>query len=278
MCVTSSGAIFGSIGGGSMEHKLVELARSLMHQPQAFPFLKRQVHQAGIGKDRSGMICSGEQTVVFYRNNSTHLQDLVNGIDKLSAGTRVDLVMNSVGFHFVPTGDPADDTATTWSYREPMNVQPRIAIVGAGHVSLALSRIMNQLGFHVHVYDDRAGLNTLQANEFAHQRTITDYERLVEHLAEDPEAYIVIASYGYRTDHVILRQLVRRRYKYIGMLGSTEKVRVMFDAMRADGFTAEELARVHAPVGLQINSRTPEEIAVSIAAEIIRVKNGMERS
>jgi xanthine dehydrogenase accessory factor len=80
-------------------------------------------------------------------------------------------------------------------------------------------------------------------------------------------------SFGYRTDEIVLRQLIRRSFKYLGMLGSAEKVRTMFTAMRADGFTDSELARVHAPIGLPIHSRTPPEIAVSIAAQIIGVKN-----
>ena len=80
-------------------------------------------------------------------------------------------------------------------------------------------------------------------------------------------------SFGYRTDAIALRQLIRRRWKYLGMLGSAEKVRTLFDDLRAEGFTEEELARVHAPIGLPIHSKTPEEIAVSIAAEIVRVKN-----
>ena len=76
------------------------------------------------------------------------------------------------------------------------------------------------------------------------------------------------------TDDLILRQLIRNRYKYLGMLGSAEKVRVMFDAMRKNGFTEEEIGQVQAPIGLPIHSRTPEEIAVSIAAKIIGVRNG----
>ncbi len=95
-----------------------------------------------------------------------------------------------------------------------------------------------------------------------------------EHLPADPDLFVVLASFGYRTDDQVLRQLIRHRYGYIGMLGSAEKVRVMFEAMRAEGFTDEELARVHAPIGLPIRSRTPEEIAVSIAAQVILVKNG----
>lgn len=276
MAVTSGGAMFGSIGGGSMEHKLVELARSLIDQPAEFPFLKRQIHQAGIGQDRSGMICSGEQTVAFfYFIHNVHQATLVDIVNAMDAGASCALELSSQGIG-VSSGSSSKDLerGVEWSYREPLLVRSRIAIIGGGHVSLALSRTMNQLGFHVQVFDDRDGLNTMRENAFAHERSFVDYNRIGENLPEDPDLFIALVSFGYRTDELVLRQLIRRQFKYLGMLGSAEKVRTMFAAMRQDGFTQAELARVHAPIGLPIHSRTPEEIAVSIAAEIIRVKNG----
>jgi len=132
---------------------------------------------------------------------------------------------------------------------------------------------MDLLGFHVTVYDDRKGLHTWHANTYAQEKHFVDYAQMSALVPSDPELYVVIASVGYRTDDLILRQLIRNHYKYLGLLGSKEKVRVMFEAMRKDGFTDEELTQVHAPIGLPIHSRTPEEIAVSIAAEIIEVKN-----
>ncbi|MFZ1687655.1 MAG: XdhC family protein, partial [Flavobacteriales bacterium] len=166
MCVTSSGTMFGSIGGGSMEHKLVELARSLMDKPAEFPFLKRQIHQAGIGQDRSGMICSGEQTVAFFHFvHPVNQATLVNIVDAVDAGAPRVLELSSRGIHV--SSEPsltALEGETEWSYREPLLEQSRIAIIGGGHVSLALSRTMNQLGFHVHVLDDRDGLNTMREN------------------------------------------------------------------------------------------------------------------
>lgn len=270
--------MYGSIGGGSMEHKLVELARSLLEEPERFPFVKRQVHQADLGADRSGMICSGEQTVAFHllwQQQSAFVQRLM---DHARNGGQGELELSSKGMSFHPEQVPStpvfeQSAPAHWRYREPVVARPRIAIVGGGHVSLALSRTMAQLGFHVHVYEDRNGLNTLQENVHADARSIVDYDRIADHLGDDPELFIVLATFGYRTDERVLRRIIRGRYRYLGMLGSAAKVSTMFDGLRAEGFTTEELSRVHAPVGLPINSRTPEEIAVSIAAEIIRIKN-----
>lgn len=299
MFVTSSGAMHGSIGGGSMEHKLVELARSLMSSSTGSPsddparisrspFLKRQIHQPGIGQDRSGMICSGEQTVAFYHVHPVHQRVLTDIARQETTGGPVDLILHSSGFRLAASGSPsllradapADEAGDPagelgWRYRIPLSDQARIAIIGGGHVGTALSRTMNQLGFHVVQYDHREGLNTMEANPWAHGKHVVDFDRIAEHVPDDPALFIALVSYGYRTDEVCLRALIRRRYRYLGMLGSTEKVGTLFSTMRQDGYTKEELARVHAPIGLPIHSRTPGEIAVSIAAEIIRLKNGI---
>ena len=295
MCVPADSDLFGSIGGGIMEKKLVDLACTHLDHVQhatgssarvpvevsermqeRFPFLKRQIHRAELGQDRSGMICSGEQTVAFFFLHGCESIQLVANI--LAAFDEreqpLELEFSSKGIRIIPAGERRALEDDEWSYYETLRTQPRIAIVGAGHVSLALSRQMDQLGFHVLVFDDRQGLNTWHANTFAQERKLVDYNEMGQHLPPDPDLFVVLASVGYRTDDIILRQLIRNKYKYLGMLGSVEKVRVVFDGMRKDGFTDEELARVHAPIGLPIHSRTPEEIAVSIAAEVVRVKNG----
>ena len=268
--------VFGTIGGGIMEKKLVDLTYDLFDREGSFPHLKRQIHQAELGQDRSGMICSGEQTVAYFFLFGKEAGALVRSILQAFEGREgaCEIEYGSAGMRVVPTGTRRTLDEGEWAYYEVLRDRPRIAIVGAGHVSLALSRQMDLLGFHVAIYDDRKGLHTWHANSHAKEKHFVDYAEMSTHLPGDPELYVVIASVGYRTDDLILRQLIRNRYKYLGMLGSAEKVRVMFDAMRKNGFTEEEIGQVQAPIGLPIHSRTPEEIAVSIAAKIIGVRNG----
>jgi xanthine dehydrogenase accessory factor len=261
-----------------MEHKLVELAKSVMASGEPAGILKRQLHREGEAKDRSGMICSGEQTVAFTLLLPLHtamIHNIVDGLmrDRVSVIriTSDGLLMDEEELAIDREWSPAADDS--WYYRERLGPPPRLLIIGGGHVGLALSRTMKQLGFHVRIVDDRPDLNTMANNTWADQSEVVAYDRIAEMVNEDGDLYIALVSHGYRTDGVAIRQLVRRRYKYLGMLGSEEKVRKMFEEMRGEGFTEAELARVHAPIGVPIHSRTPDEIAVSIAAEIIQVKN-----
>ncbi len=276
MFVAAAGHLHGSIGGGGMEHKLVELARSLMDSAEAFPFVKRQIHREGEARDRSGMICSGEQTVAFFRigpADGTWIRAMAGCSDAEAA-----MEFGPRGIRFISrSGASLPETGQEIWFSEPLISQPSVVIVGGGHVGLALTRMMHQLGFRVIQFDHRDGLAMMTANDWAHEKHVVEPSRIEEHVPDDPGLFIVLASHGYRTDEAMLRRLIRRRWKYLGMLGSRAKVERMFSQLRAEGFTDAELGRVHAPIGVLINSRTPEEIAVSIAAQIIAVKNAERR-
>ncbi len=288
--VTSAGELHGSIGGGSMEQKLVELARSQLKIARSLrdtgdraevrsPMIKRQIHRANEPIDRSGMICSGEQTVALVpvcRAEIDHVQHIVSALEKKQT---ISFGLSRGGFITTRSGTPRGfrkESETSWSYHEPLGDAPRIIILGAGHVGLALSRTIHQLGFHVHLMDDRADLNTMAQNEWAHVSNVVDYASIGDIIHSDPEQFVVLVSFGFRTDDLLVRQLIRKRFKYLGMMGSEAKIKTLFAGLRKDGFTAEEIGRVRAPIGLAIGSKTPEEIAISIAAEIICVRNKID--
>jgi xanthine dehydrogenase accessory factor len=146
--------------------------------------------------------------------------------------------------------------------------------MGGGHCALALSELMSKLDFRISIFDDRPELNTISKNEFADEITIIDdYERIGGHLPDDDGAYVVVMTLGYASDKVVIKQLCGRDFKYLGVLGSKAKMATLMKELREEGIPKEQLSRIRTPIGLPINSRTPEEIAVSIAAEIIAVKN-----
>jgi xanthine dehydrogenase accessory factor len=134
---------------------------------------------------------------------------------------------------------------------------------------------MSKMDFYISLFDDRPGLNTIEKNEYADAIKIVDsYERIGDHIPSGVNAFVVVMTLGYKTDESVIRGLIHKEFKYFGVLGSKAKMSTMFRSLREDGISDNRLNNIHTPVGLPINSRTPEEIAVSIAAEIISVKNG----
>ena len=104
-------------------------------------------------------------------------------------------------------------------------------------------------------------------------QTNNDFEEIGNYIPEGANSYVVIMSFGYRTDDIIIRQLINKDFLYIGMLGSKEKIATLFQNMITDGFDKDRIARVYAPIGIDIKSETTQEIAISVAAQLIRVKN-----
>src|SRR5690606_24463084 len=160
-------------------------------------------------------------------------------------------------------------------YSELLGPSHDLYIIGGGHCALALSELVSKLDFHISIYDDRSELNTIEKNEFADEITIIDdYGKIAEFIPRDNDAYVVVMTLGYASDKVVIKQLCDRNFEYFGVLGSKAKMAALMRELREEGIPEEQLARIRTPIGIPIKSRTPEEIAVSIAAEIIAVKNG----
>lgn len=151
----------------------------------------------------------------------------------------------------------------------------KLMVFGAGHVGRAVVDGARGLGFSVAVIDDRP--EYLEPDRFPDgvvlRLTNPDYDRDIPET--DENTYIVIATRSHDTDLKALRYALRGESAYVGMLGSRKKVRELFRRLNADGVSSETLGRVRAPIGLDIGSKTPSEVAISILAEIIRVKNGL---
>jgi xanthine dehydrogenase accessory factor len=159
-------------------------------------------------------------------------------------------------------------------YIEPLESTPRLYVVGAGHVGFNLAKLAATIGFKIHVLDDR--------EKFANQERFPEAESVVVETipewlqrAEIPaSAYVVIVTRGHTHDLDALRSLAKRELRYLGLIGSKAKVKRIYDALIEEGMPVEYLQRVHAPVGLDIGAVSPEEIAVSILAELIAVRRG----
>jgi xanthine dehydrogenase accessory factor len=163
-------------------------------------------------------------------------------------------------------------------YIEPIEPSPELYIVGAGHVGFHLARIAQEVGFRVHVVDDREKFANAERFPTAAEVIVDDIPAWIARANLPAHAYAVIVTRGHTNDLEALRALAPRELRYLGLIGSRAKVARIYDALSADRMPAETLKRVHAPIGLDIGAVTPQEIAVSILAELIAVKHGKDHS
>lgn len=147
--------------------------------------------------------------------------------------------------------------------------KPELVIFGAGHVAKALYDLATMQSIPVIVVDEREEICSTERFPLAKRFTGQSYKRLLEMEFTSKRPYYIIMTHGHSYDKQCLRYALNHRHSYIGMIGSKGKVRATFDDLIRNGYTAESLAKVHSPIGLKIGATTPEEIAISIMAEII---------
>jgi xanthine dehydrogenase accessory factor len=153
---------------------------------------------------------------------------------------------------------------------EPIFSEPTVYIFGAGHISQQLVPLVKKVHFKVVVIDDREMFANRERFPEADEVIVTEFEEAFEQLTIDQSSYIVIVTRGHLYDGLILGKAVKTDAHYIGMIGSKKKIQTLYQNLLKKGISRGVLDRVHAPIGLDIHSETPEEIAVSIAAQLIK--------
>jgi xanthine dehydrogenase accessory factor len=296
MAVAQYDELIGSIGGGVMEVNLVNKSREVLDtlpvsntmagsEPPAVAggsttSISEQVHRKD-ASNSSGMICSGKQTVIFKLLTPDDVESVNMALAGVQSRDGSFLTVTHESFEVKPPeGGTLNQIEFTrrsdsdFEYRERLGAKNDLYIIGGGHCALALSELMSKMDFHVRLFDDRPRLNTIDKNEFADEIDVIDsYDDIGTHIDSGERSYVVVMTLGYKTDAVVIRQLIDRDFKYFGVLGSKAKMATLFRELVDEGVPKERLDRIHSPIGLPINSHSPEEIAVSIAAEIISVKN-----
>lgn len=274
MAVNSLGEMEGTIGGGIMEYKLLRVVKDMLTSKEKLPKLVRRAHNKNDPEDWSGMICAGTQKIVlcpcypemlelpdrklFFQGSMSLTQD----------GLRFDDKKKSTQHRFF-----IEKSSSEWIYEENLEYKSRLYIAGGGHVGLALSKVMALLDFHVTVFDHRPEVKTILENSYAHEIVITDFDKIGTMVADGEDSYVAIVSTNFKTDEAALRALMTKDLRYLGIMGSTAKLRHLFGILRSEGHSDGVLKKIHAPIGVPIHSRTVEEIGVSIAAELVQAKN-----
>jgi xanthine dehydrogenase accessory factor len=180
-----------------------------------------------------------------------------------------------VRYNFVDPqrGDPGVCGGTVQIYVDPV-YKPKLVVIGGGHVGKAVCHLAKWLGFRVAICDDRPEFCTPEANPDADEFYPMAIADLPKHLTITPQTYLVLTTRGMPVDLPGLPALLDTPAAFIGLIGSKRRWLLTRKALAEAGVAEEKLARVHSPIGLELNAETPEEIAVSIMAEIIMIRNG----
>ena len=290
MAVFPDGRCMGTIGGGNVEFQAqklsAELLRSGKNDRREFRFVQGDAASLG-------MVCGGDVTV--------HFQYLPAGSQAAVSVFRwlMELTGENTGawmarrleservteMRALPSADPAAPelpalmkekpvlTADGW-FSIPVACPGTVYIFGGGHVSQELVPAIARVGFRAVVYDDRPEFADPALFPQAVKTVCGGFTELSQRLTITRDDYVVIMTRGHQADYEVLTQTLRSGVRYIGCIGSKKKLALCRDRLLDAGFTAEEYAAVHAPIGLAIGAETPAEIAVSVTAELIAVRAG----
>ncbi len=278
MAVAAGEETAGSIGGGIMEHNMVKLSVKMLNESSSSCILKRQVHSEKAGREASGLICAGEQTHILLPLIPSDAPKIRTIIERIENGEVTTIKASPDGFT-VSAGMKGEQltgiskSRGKWLYQETVTPPETLYIFGGGHISIPLSQLAAMLDFRVVVLDDRKGMPTMKCNKFAHSRKNIDYQRAGVEIRDPENSYVVIMTNSHAKDQYILESLLHLPIKYTGMIGSRKKVETVFSNLIENGASREQLQKIHSPVGIDIGATTTAEIALSIAAQIVKLKN-----
>ncbi|MBP1749383.1 MAG: XshC-Cox1-family protein [Deltaproteobacteria bacterium] len=294
MFVDENGQTDGTVGGGLLELQVQKAAIERKNDSRA-TIMHFQMNAKTV--EEQGMLCGGNVDVLLEPVIAKHgemyqrladmerkgkkgivVTSLADGFTKTlideNLGITGDAMNESNAMHYlnlVTQGRPviADDGAFLV---EPVFNRSRLYIFGAGHVSQFIAKIASMVDFAVIVIDDRQEFaNSVRFPE-ADEVIVEDFKQAFSSLSFSGNEFVVIVTRGHSHDAEVLREALAKDARYIGMIGSKRKVKMIFDLMRQSGFSDEAVSKVYAPIGLAIHAETPQEIAVSIVSQLIQIR------
>ncbi len=158
---------------------------------------------------------------------------------------------------------------------EPIMSDPKLIILGAGHLGKAVADIAQRIGFKVVVVDDRESFANRDRFPDVDEVFLSEFSEAFENLSVDENCYILVVTRGHKHDQAATEAAIKTEARYVGLVGSRRKIKLIVEALLEKGFSADLFEKLYAPIGLDIGSETPEEIAVSVAAELIAVEKGV---
>lgn len=299
MLVDGRGRVCGTIGGGAVEYRAEQMARKVLLEKLP---ARRGFQLNKTDRQDLGMICGGEVEVFFHYLPAGEawpltlaeraeeyfaqgkalwlLSDLGRG-GALSLYTEEDgafgapcpgWLVKHLGQRAVTVKEGAEEF-----FAEQINSSGRVYIFGGGHVSQELEPLLSRVGFRCVVLDDRAEFAARELFPTAEEVKLVDFRNIKDTVTIGKEDYVCVMTRGHAYDTVVQAQILRCAPRYVGVIGSRSKVEAVRKALKEEhGLTEEELDRVISPVGLSIGAVTPAEIAVSVAAQMIAARAGLD--
>lgn len=293
----------GTVGGGLIEHKATQTATDLLldwEKTGKKPVTKTQdFNMDNQEAARAGMVCGGQATLFYQFFAGKEEAAFFYALDKAKKEQKEGLFAYVAEENTEPAlllykeeeiilrGDFPQAAAFVAAYKEaagrveteegtfftePLTDGSKVLLFGGGHVAQALAPVLLSVGFTVQVYEDREEYLTEACFPASVGRVHGDFTRIDENIRICPSDYVIIMTRGHLDDLDVLRQVLCHPTRYTGMIGSKRKVKTLFDTLREEGVEEDVLQQVYSPIGLAIAAETPEEIAVSITAEMIRVR------
>lgn len=287
MALLADGSFIGTVGGGAVERESQVLARDLL-QKQASQIQNYRLHENAIAD--IGMICGGDVDIFFQYMDAVDSPFCSQLLDALAEHKKAWIVLefsNDILLAQKILTEHSEEISVPplpnkpiflrkehGFYAEPLLRAEKVYIFGAGHVGQALCPILTRAGFSVHVFDTREEILTAERLPDAEALILGDYADIGSSLSLNRDDFIVILTPGHTFDYAATHFALSSPAKYVGCIGSRRKVLSLQHRLADAGISQERIADLHAPIGLPIGGETPAEIAISIAAELIAVRNG----
>lgn len=274
MFITADGKTYGTIGGGAGEAKVYQQALQILQTGEK-QFV--EIDLSGAPQRQTQGICGGTMLVWLELWSGSESLSLVNQIIDILILGHPAAIVTPFEKHKKPylvVGTQLITSLEITGLIEPLLPPPTLLIIGAGHIAVPLAQIAKIAGFKIIVQDDRPEFATPERFPQASLVLAKPITSIQEILNRIPDLYVALVTRNYLQDLAALRLLCNLQVQYIGMIGSVKRVNTVYKNLHDEGYLSQLIHPIYAPIGLDIGALTPEEIAVSICAELIKVRRG----